>query len=104
MQPGSELLAALIIYTSGAFPYTTDWFRYVIYSKLLSFSYFEPKLLLRLCADDPSWDPASLTVEDAAFASQKNIFNSQTWNGDLSAFQSKGGKLRKSLALSLSTT
>ncbi|KAF8861459.1 putative feruloyl esterase B-2 [Acephala macrosclerotiorum] len=74
MEPGSELLAALIMYTSGAFPYTTDWFRYVIYN-------------------DPTWDPASLTIEDAAFASQKNIFNSQTWNGDLSAFQSKGGKL-----------
>lgn len=40
MQPGSELLAALIMYTSGAFPFTIDWFRYVIYSKRLPFSIF----------------------------------------------------------------
>lgn len=34
MQPGSELLASVILYAGSPFPYTTDWFRYVIYSEI----------------------------------------------------------------------
>lgn len=34
MQPGSEVIAAYVSYTAGAFPYSEDWFRYVVYSKL----------------------------------------------------------------------
>lgn len=33
MQPGSELVAQYVYYTSGAFPYSVDWFRYVVYSR-----------------------------------------------------------------------
>jgi hypothetical protein len=36
MQPGSELIAEDIYYTTGPFPYSVDWFRYVVYSMLLS--------------------------------------------------------------------
>jgi feruloyl esterase len=36
MQPGSELTAEYIYYTTGPFPYSVDWFRYVVYSMLLS--------------------------------------------------------------------
>ncbi len=32
MQPGSEMVAQFVYYTSGAFPYSVDWFRYVVYS------------------------------------------------------------------------
>jgi feruloyl esterase len=32
MQPGSEEEAQFVYYTSGPFPYSTDWFRYVVYS------------------------------------------------------------------------
>jgi feruloyl esterase len=32
MQPGSELTAQYVYYTSGPFPYSVDWFRYVVYS------------------------------------------------------------------------
>lgn len=32
MQPGSELIAQFIYYTTGAFQYSVDWFRYVVYS------------------------------------------------------------------------
>ncbi len=32
MQPGSEAVAQFLYYTSGAFPYSVDWFRYVVYS------------------------------------------------------------------------
>jgi feruloyl esterase len=36
MQPGSELIAEDVYYTSGAFPYSVDWFRYVVYGMLNS--------------------------------------------------------------------
>ncbi|KUJ08955.1 tannase and feruloyl esterase [Mollisia scopiformis] len=74
MQPGSELIAQFLYYTGTPFPYTTDWFRYAIYN-------------------NPSWDPNHLTVQDAAHAAHKNPFDIETWNGDLSAFKSRGGKL-----------
>lgn len=35
MQPGSEEIAQFIYYTTGPFPYSVDWFRYVVYSKSL---------------------------------------------------------------------
>jgi len=38
MQPGSETIAALLYYTGGAFAYSVDWFRYVVYSKWLKIS------------------------------------------------------------------
>jgi feruloyl esterase len=34
MQPGSELVAQYVYYTPGPFPYSVDWFRYVVYSEL----------------------------------------------------------------------
>ena len=33
MQPGSEIVAQDVYYTTGAFPYSVDWFRYVVFSK-----------------------------------------------------------------------
>ena len=36
MQPGSELTAEYIYYTTGPFPYSVDWFRYVVYGMLNS--------------------------------------------------------------------
>jgi feruloyl esterase len=33
MQPGSEIIAQYVYYASGSFPYSTDWFRFVVYSK-----------------------------------------------------------------------
>jgi len=74
MQPGSELLASYIIYNGVPFIYTADWFRYAIYN-------------------DPSWDPTTQTVQDAANAASINPFNIETWEGDLSPFAKRGGKL-----------
>jgi hypothetical protein len=34
MQPGSEIIASLVYYFNGAFSYSSDWFRYVVYSIL----------------------------------------------------------------------
>lgn len=74
MQPGSELTAQYIYYTGQPFSYTEDWMRYVIYN-------------------DPSWDPATLNSQDYTNLAKKNVFNIQTWNGDLSAVQDKGSKI-----------
>jgi len=74
MQPGSEILASYIVYTSGPFPFSTDWFRYVVYN-------------------NASWDPASFTIKDAQVAIDQNPFDIATFQGDISAFQKAGGKI-----------
>jgi feruloyl esterase len=92
MQPGSEVIAQYVYYTSGAFPYSTDWFRYVVYSKF----YFNT---LELRADfdinDSNWNPATFTIQDAKVAEDQNPFDIATWNADISAFKNAGGKLCK---------
>ncbi|CAG8132701.1 unnamed protein product [Penicillium olsonii] len=74
MQPGSEVLAAPIMYSGTPFQYSQDWYRYVVYN-------------------DPSWSGANFTVRDAAVALAQNPYNIQTWDGDISAFQKSGGKV-----------
>ncbi|KAL4866526.1 putative feruloyl esterase B-1 [Aspergillus spectabilis] len=74
MQPGSELSAASIYYTGQPFAYAQDWFRYVVYS-------------------NPEWNPATWTLTDAEVAISQDPFEISTFNGDLSAFQRKGGKV-----------
>ncbi|KAI2794222.1 putative feruloyl esterase B-1 [Penicillium oxalicum] len=74
MQPGSEIPASFIYYNGRSFSYATDWFRYVVYS-------------------DPSWDPTSWTIHDALVADAQDPFNLSTFQGDISAFQKKKGKV-----------
>ena len=74
MNYGAEIAASFIYYTGQPFPYTQDWYRYAIYN-------------------DPTWSAASLSLADTVYAAQKNPSNIETWNGDLSAFQNKGGKI-----------
>lgn len=45
MQPGSELIARSVLYEGANFTYTTDWFRYAIYSKSSSISYVHESIL-----------------------------------------------------------
>ncbi|KAJ5759462.1 hypothetical protein N7520_006618 [Penicillium odoratum] len=73
MQPGSENLAAPIMYNGEPFEYSQDWFRYVVYN-------------------DPTWS-GNFTAKDAAAALAQNPYNIQTWDGDLSPFQKSGGKV-----------
>ncbi|TDZ14592.1 putative feruloyl esterase B-2 [Colletotrichum orbiculare MAFF 240422] len=72
LQPGAD--GSGILWGGNPFPYTTDWFRYVVYN-------------------DPNWDPASLTVRDMAVSSQLNPFDIATWKGDLSAVRDRGAKI-----------
>ncbi|KAH9205856.1 tannase and feruloyl esterase [Leptodontidium sp. 2 PMI_412] len=74
LQPGAELLGAPQTYFTGQPFGASDWFKYAIFN-------------------DPNWDPMSLTPADYVLSSTMNRFNIETFEGDLSAFQQKGGKL-----------
>ncbi|CAJ2501743.1 Uu.00g045960.m01.CDS01 [Anthostomella pinea] len=74
MQPGSEILAADGLYSGQAFGPSTDWFRFAV-------------------LEDPSWRPATYTLDDSLIAAQKNLGGIRTWPSSLAAFQSHGGKL-----------
>ncbi|KAK5109572.1 hypothetical protein LTR62_006923 [Meristemomyces frigidus] len=74
MQPGSELSDAYIYYTGQPFPYTTDWMRYAI-------------------LNSTTWQASELNSYYAALAHRINPYNIETWNGDLSAFKNRGGKV-----------
>lgn len=74
MNYGAEIAASFIYYNGQPFQYTEDWYRYAIYN-------------------DPTWDAATLSLADTVYAHAKNPSNIETWNGDLSPFQKKGGKI-----------
>ncbi|KAJ3862620.1 Tannase/feruloyl esterase [Lentinula novae-zelandiae] len=74
-QPGSEdasIIAAM--YSGKPFPFTVDWFRYSLYN-------------------DPEFDVTKLNMTDWAYSEAVNPFNINTWEGDLSRFRSRNGKL-----------
>jgi feruloyl esterase len=71
LQPGTS---AMMMANGQPFMFTQDWFRYAIYN-------------------DPNWDPRSLNLEDMAHASKLNPQGAETWDGDLSAFKSRGAKV-----------
>lgn len=75
MQIGPGILEAIYgIYSQAQFPYTVDWFKYAVYN-------------------DPDYNTNDLTPKDWEYAWTLNPGETNTWNGDLSAFQNKGGKL-----------
>jgi feruloyl esterase len=74
MQPGSEILAAERLYAGVPFPYSLDWFRYVIHQ-------------------DPLWDPTTFNTSDITLAQNLNPFNVTTYPRDLSPFQQRNGKM-----------
>jgi len=74
LAPGAELQATQRLLAGTPFPYSVDWFRYAVYS-------------------DPSWDPASWTIQDAQAAETKNPGNARTWPSDLGSFRDSGARL-----------
>ena len=74
MQPGGELMAVQRLYAGVPFPYSQDWFRYVVHS-------------------DPTWDPASFNINDTILAIDMNPGNVRTYPSDLSPFRDSGGKI-----------
>ncbi|KAM0206202.1 hypothetical protein ACHAQI_008501 [Fusarium lateritium] len=74
LQPGAELTGAPSTYFTGQPFGAADWFRYAIFN-------------------NSAWDPFSLKPEDYVLSSDLNLFNIETWEGDLSAFKKRGGKV-----------
>lgn len=74
MQPGAELTGAPETYYTGEPFGASDWFTYAIFN-------------------DSSWDPATVTFADYALSAKLNLFNIETWDGNLSPFKKNGGKL-----------
>ncbi|KAI0465928.1 feruloyl esterase B [Xylaria cf. heliscus] len=74
VNPGGELLASDGLYSGNAYGPSADWFKFAI-------------------LDQPSWDPATYTQDDAILAVEKNPADIDTWPSSLAAFQAHGGKL-----------
>ncbi|KIK56977.1 hypothetical protein GYMLUDRAFT_46582 [Collybiopsis luxurians FD-317 M1] len=74
-QPGGEdTIYVEGLYTSGTpISFSSDWFHYVVY--------------------DPSFDVTKLNLTDYQYAEDLNPFNIATFNGDLSAFKARNGKV-----------
>ncbi|KAF5379319.1 hypothetical protein D9757_007683 [Collybiopsis confluens] len=73
-QPGSENAALVnLIYSSNVFPFSQDWFHFVVFN--------------------PPFNINTLDLNDYQIAEDLNPFNVATFNGDLSSFQSRGGKV-----------
>ncbi|KAH8586031.1 ferulic acid esterase [Bisporella sp. PMI_857] len=74
MQPGAEIGASFIYYSSIPAQTTVDWFRYVIFS-------------------NASWDIATFTAKDAEFAISLDPARVSSFSPSLKAFKAAGGKL-----------
>ncbi|KAM0327133.1 hypothetical protein ACHAQA_006264 [Verticillium albo-atrum] len=74
MQPGGEASEAVFAMFNGQVFGSSDWWRYAIFN-------------------DSNWDPLTLKKEDFPLSSALNLFNIDTWEGDLSAFKNSGGKI-----------
>ncbi|KAH7353369.1 Tannase/feruloyl esterase [Plectosphaerella cucumerina] len=74
MQPGGESTEAAFAMFNGQPFGSSDWWRFAIFS-------------------DPNWDPLTLKPADFPISSTRNLFNIETFDGDLSAFKNAGGKL-----------
>jgi feruloyl esterase len=74
MQPGSEVNAVDRLYAGAPFPYSDDWFKYVVYN-------------------DPLWNAAEFGYKDVKAAETLNPADIRTYPDDLRKFERRGGKL-----------
>lgn len=74
LQPGGHNASVPLLFSGQPFIYTADWYRYVVYN-------------------DPSWDPTTLNQNDFTFLDSIDPYNISTWNGNLSPFAARGGKI-----------
>jgi feruloyl esterase len=74
LQLGAEATEAPFTLFTGTVFGSSDWFKYAILK-------------------NPSWDPMTLSLADMHLSSHLNLGDIDTWNGDLSPFKAKGGKL-----------
>ncbi|KAF1938514.1 tannase and feruloyl esterase [Clathrospora elynae] len=74
MQPGSEINAVDRLYAGAPFPYSKDWFKYVVYS-------------------NPSWNESNFSTADARAAEALNPGDIRTYPSKLRKFERRGAKL-----------
>ncbi|KAH8804535.1 Tannase/feruloyl esterase [Xylogone sp. PMI_703] len=74
MQPGSEVGAVSTLYGGTIFPYSSDWFKYVVYQ-------------------DPTWTGIPFTAADAALADALNPADIRTYPKSLRNQYNSGGKV-----------
>ncbi|KAH6642732.1 Tannase/feruloyl esterase [Boeremia exigua] len=74
LQPGAEAAEAPFSLLNGQRSGSSDWFSYAIFN-------------------DSNWDPLTLKPSDYRISSGLNLFNIETWNGDLSSFKRRAGKV-----------
>ncbi|KAI0543599.1 feruloyl esterase B [Xylaria curta] len=72
--PGNELLASDGLYSGNPYSPSADWFKYAI-------------------LENPKWDPATYTKNDALLAVNKNPADIDSWPTSLAPFQAHGGKI-----------
>ncbi|TAQ89205.1 Feruloyl esterase/Carboxylesterase [Chlorociboria aeruginascens] len=74
MQPGSEFFAVQKLYSGIPFPYSLDWFRYVVYS-------------------NPTYTLSQFSTSDMTAAQSLNPFNVQTYPSDLIPYAKRNSKI-----------
>lgn len=74
LQPGAHAASYPYFFSGKPFAYTTDWYKYAIYR-------------------NPSWDATTLSESDFTNLDNIDPYGISTWNGDLSPFASRGGKI-----------
>lgn len=74
LQPGAHHLAYPFLFNGQPFLYSSDWYKYVVYN-------------------NPSWDARTLGQSDFTYLDSLDPYQISTWNGDLSPFSSRGGKI-----------
>lgn len=74
LQPGAHAASYPFFLNGKPFLYTSDWYKYVVYN-------------------NASWDATTLSRSDFTYLDSLDPYNISTWNGDLSPFASRGGKI-----------
>jgi feruloyl esterase len=74
MQPGAEVGASTALLGGTPFVYAGDWLQYVVYN-------------------DTNFDTSKMNLKDFAAMVALDAGGVQTWNGDLSKFRNRGGKV-----------
>ncbi|KAF5367759.1 hypothetical protein D9758_009845 [Tetrapyrgos nigripes] len=73
-QPGSVSTTSALLISGAVFPFTADWFRFVVFN-------------------NPNFDVSTLNESSFALAQQLDPFHISTFKGDISAFKDRNGKL-----------
>ena len=74
LQPGAHPAAYNFFFSGKMFVYTAEWYKYVVYN-------------------NASWDATTLGQDDFTYLDSIDPYSISTWNGDLSPFRSRGGKI-----------